>query len=455
MKRLELEPTANVIADSIANDVAGRNDEIVAFVKLLCSIEGPYSVMLDAPWGDGKTFFVKTLIQLLSVLNDQIEPQDDFDLDKASSVMSQLEDLYPSFLPFYFNAWENDFADDPATAMLASMAASFDREGTTRQKNFRRLLTAAVDAGLLLTSVGTKISDIAEAWTGEDLISAYGNRSTLRSRIDQLAMQSNIEIANKLVIFIDELDRCRPDFAVRLLEQIKSLFQSENIIVVISTDSEQLARAVGGMYGKGFDSQHFLERFYDKRVILSHADGYKVATGQSFHKTAHVYDSLVSELMNRKPLTIRDCMRVEGLISAGRRYCDMEDSGSGAGLVAKCAIVPLLIFLQRDDISTFRRVTNGLDSDALYQYGKPFKAFLNILNKIIGLSLRMSKDSPDEVTDEQRADFMRDMCIVLFSAEQSTSDIWSAQERIGGSLWGISCSKDVFRRLEFPDVCYR
>ena len=69
MKRLEVAPTPEAIADSIANDTASRNGELVDFVKLIDSIEGPYNLLLDAPWGDGKTFFVRSLEEVLKSLN--------------------------------------------------------------------------------------------------------------------------------------------------------------------------------------------------------------------------------------------------------------------------------------------------------------------------------------------------------------------------------------------------
>lgn len=67
--RLEKEPTWENIADSINEDTAGRNAELVAFIEMLQCIDGPYTVMLDAPWGEGKTFFVKSAQCIMNALN--------------------------------------------------------------------------------------------------------------------------------------------------------------------------------------------------------------------------------------------------------------------------------------------------------------------------------------------------------------------------------------------------
>ena len=58
MKRMEIDPTIEQVLNSISNNTGGRNEEIIDFIKLLESIEGPFTIMLDAQWGDGKTFLL-------------------------------------------------------------------------------------------------------------------------------------------------------------------------------------------------------------------------------------------------------------------------------------------------------------------------------------------------------------------------------------------------------------
>ena len=62
MKRMEVEPTAEQVLNSISNNIGGRNEEIIGFIKLLESIEGPFTIMLDAQWGDGKNFLLSILL---------------------------------------------------------------------------------------------------------------------------------------------------------------------------------------------------------------------------------------------------------------------------------------------------------------------------------------------------------------------------------------------------------
>ena len=457
MKRLEAAPTSEAIADSIANDTANRNDELADLVRLIDSIEGPYSLLLDAPWGDGKTFFVRSLEEVLKTLNPHIASTMEND-QKLTRVTKGLDDIETPYLPFYFNAWEHDFADDPISALFASMAVTFDATGLTVEHPAHKAIAAIIEAALaaaqipspfakIASSVAGQASDVIEAVVGESLISAYKGRAKLRGLIDKLAEESIIEVANKLVIIIDELDRCRPDFAVRLLEQTKSLFQSENIIVVISADSRQLAHATAGLYGPGYDSQRFIERFYDQRLLLSPSDPYRVVEGHGSMPTGYKYDVMVNSLRSSHALTIRDYQRLRPQIEAGRDYCNQPYDGSIASTVAKCVLVPLLIFLERDDTEKFREVVTGHDHDALYELGSKHEGFIESL-----ASCTAAPDWPKTTNAEGQMapvdaqTFIRDVSIWLF-ANEGSDECRAVSNRLTVP-YGLD--KSVFRTLRFP-----
>ena len=76
------------------------------------------------------------------------------------------------------------------------------------------------------------------------------------------------EQGNRLVIFIDELDRCKPDFAVKLLERIKHYFVNPDITFVFSINSMELQHTIKQYYGSEFDACKYLDRFFDLRIVL-------------------------------------------------------------------------------------------------------------------------------------------------------------------------------------------
>ena len=80
------------------------------------------------------------------------------------------------------------------------------------------------------------------------------------------------ENCNKLIIFIDELDRCNPKYAVKMLERIKHYFTDERIIIVVSTNLLELSNIVSAMYGNKFSSLAYLDKFFDVRLELPNID---------------------------------------------------------------------------------------------------------------------------------------------------------------------------------------
>jgi KAP family P-loop domain len=80
----------------------------------------------------------------------------------------------------------------------------------------------------------------------------------------QVAKDSN----HPLLIIVDELDRCRPNFAIEMLEVIKHLFDVENVVFILAYDGHQLACSTQSLYGQNFDGKTYLQRFFNLEFNL-------------------------------------------------------------------------------------------------------------------------------------------------------------------------------------------
>jgi hypothetical protein len=78
-----------------------------------------------------------------------------------------------------------------------------------------------------------------------------------------------------ILVLVDELDRCRPDYAIELLEGIKHLFGVPGVYFVVATNIPQLAHSVRAIYGNGFDGERYLKRFFDMEYSLPMPDAKK------------------------------------------------------------------------------------------------------------------------------------------------------------------------------------
>jgi hypothetical protein len=188
----------------------------------------------------------------------------------------------------FFNAWEADGSSDPmlafateletklppmpdATSALTALGARVFRKGVGRTAELvtLRILreedfvggARPLDAG---SSEGVAKARIAAFEAEHAAVAEF--RAHLKGRAQVLA--ADAELRSPLVVFIDELDRCRPSFAVELLERIKHLFDVPGIVFVLGLHRAELAHSVCAVYGGGFDGEKYLDRFFDMTYAL-------------------------------------------------------------------------------------------------------------------------------------------------------------------------------------------
>jgi hypothetical protein len=264
-KLTELEVPSN---EPFRFDALKREPSVEAVSALIGELSGPFVLAIDSPWGTGKTTFVRML----------------------KSVLETKE--YPCL---YFNAWETDFSTDPLVAFLgeistllsediakdSDLAKYFNKTKKIATRLAKRGLPLAaklltngvldIDAAtekILADGVSETVSDAVDEYIKEkELIKEF--HKTLGKVIEQLNEEGK---PSQIIIFVDEIDRCRPTYAVELLERIKHLFNIENVIFVVSLDKQQLRTSLGAVYGQGIDADEYLRRFIDLEFLLPKPD---------------------------------------------------------------------------------------------------------------------------------------------------------------------------------------
>lgn len=233
---------------------------------------------INSEWGSGKTFFLE---------NWRKEQED-------------------NRVCIHFNAWENDFTGDAFVALVSTIKEQLTGHiGPTQEaenslakftKVAAKTLMAATPAlakGLVKKFTGVEVSVIAEAVGDEALGEATekaveklisSNKETLDTvKSFKVTFEKLLELAkaNKAIeadekypvyIFIDELDRCRPTFAIELLERIKHLFTVDQCKFIIATDTRQLGHSIKAVYGSEFSAEKYLKRFFDAEFSLDNSD---------------------------------------------------------------------------------------------------------------------------------------------------------------------------------------
>ena len=216
---------------------------------------------INGKWGTGKTTFVKMWQEYLEKYDIQT---------------------------LYYNAWKNDFVSDPLVSLLGELS-KFDEVNGAKEKMEGVVSVAGriiMDmAPAIARGVVKKVSGIDADEIGDIISDGVASGSVmLKHEIEKYKEQKStlehfrtkleelVEIicnGNPLVFIIDELDRCNPAFAVKVLERIKHLFDIPNIVFVLSIDKEQLCHSICGYYGsESIDAQEYLRRFIDIEFSL-------------------------------------------------------------------------------------------------------------------------------------------------------------------------------------------
>lgn len=232
----------------------------VKYAKILTDIVSVYSkfgcvLALNGEWGSGKTTFVKMWKQ---------------DLENKN------------FKTLYFNAWESDYVTDPLMAMLSEfqqLNSSGDHFNKMVSDAGKIILSAssAVCKGLLQKTTGVNFDAVIDEASniGEEILKEYSEqKSSFSGFKEELKQYVNLHANGKpIVFFVDELDRCNPGYAVKVLERMKHLFDIPQIVFVLAINKEQLGYAVQGYFGSAhMDVDEYLRRFIDIEYTLPEPD---------------------------------------------------------------------------------------------------------------------------------------------------------------------------------------
>lgn len=453
MKRVDEEPTPEAIEDALNQDPLHRKREIEDFLKMLIGVEPPYTFVIDAPWGSGKTFFVKQVARVLQITNPALSQDSAIPSTTFGNIAEEL--LKEPYLPIYFNAWEDDHFDNPILPILASIANAADKESVKNGKNFSKGVIGVLEAAASLIGYSGDINGAIENFSGIDFLAQYKEEKELRGKIDELIKANLPEVADRAIIFIDELDRCRPEFAIKVLEQTKNLFQQEKIVVVYSTDITQLAHSLQGVYGPSFEGRKYLERFYDKRLELDPikpADYLPYKGVSANNGYAQSYINITNELLSSKQASLRTCNRLADPIKKQLDYIDTHQSFYGNGrarLFPNLCLLPALNVLAYYEPLTWYEVKTNANYSAVYEFAKHSKHFIKCLDTVIEEVWGSKKDELPYKQDieNRRKRFVEDVCTLIFINDYRDPRI---EELNNSELTYMNFNQDLYRRLTPP-----
>lgn len=349
MRINELRPTEENIRNTYLNDTIGRNSDVNAFVDILNTLENSCAIALDGVWGSGKTFFVQQVKMVLDACCRDSENADKQSVrHKWTTMHDGKQPEFQSQLCVYYDAWENDNDEDPVLSLVYSILQDVDVESPFEKES------GIFDKGAAIAEClsGRSITAVVDSLKSKDALSNLRKKKQIQNDVKNFFDELLMERADRLVIIVDELDRCKPEYAVRLLERVKHYFSDDRISFVFSTNIKELQHTISNFYGEGFDAVRYFDRFFDLRITLPPVDMDSYLRSISFDKQ-YAVDRVCYELIKQYGLSMRESSRfiqdvklaVYEPTHESRKY-NFRFSDEKGELFGLMYIVPLLIALK-------------------------------------------------------------------------------------------------------------
>jgi hypothetical protein len=236
-------------------------------------------------------------------------------------------DFKNNYIPLYYNAWENDEHNNVLESLIYSFLNEYpkykDEINSIDLKDFfngtLKNLVSTITGGL----VSKELFDEAK-----DFESLAESINTIEEKKLALNELYNRLVGNKrLLLIIDELDRCKPDYAVRVLETIKHFYSNDNMTILVVTDNVRLAETIKHFYGYGINGCEYLNRIYDNVFSIN---------SQNIAKYVFNYSDLPKESYLSKDFSIllfkyfdfsyRDCNRFFSMYGMCENYIKYNKS---------------------------------------------------------------------------------------------------------------------------------
>ena len=355
--------------DVFPKDIFGYRAFGVRLANIVCQMQTPLVVALTGAWGSGKSVFGK---QWAGELREKWAQCENGRKAENAPVI-------------YFDAFANDYQDNPFLVLAGEAMVALEKCGA-KTENLKETAIAAWNAvssastnALVHVATGgavdvEKIAANMKTALAKQLESVGENRAALesfRKALEDAAKE--IGDGQPLVFIVDELDRCRPDFALELLEKIKHLFSVPNVCFLVVTNLEQFQAVIRRTYGyDAANARIYLDKFFHHVFQLP-----KVKRGKErlyveylfqssrvsfpFYDSDHTVRGMLTEMAIVHRLELRDIERiltVVALVGASAKDDFFEEVGPVfvIGLCVMRRIKPELFQNAADGTLSWREV---------------------------------------------------------------------------------------------------
>lgn len=280
-------------------DVLGRGsfvDNVKRVVDIISDSKKGCCFSINGKWGSGKSFVLELL-------------------EKELKMWQSEETCDNKYLVFHYDCWKYDYYDEPIISIVSSMLEETKKElqllrnVDTDTKNVWKTaedILLEIAGNLCKNKIGIDLVKVINQDLMQNRIpefdELYGFKKALEHTRDQMRKISE----NKtMVIVVDELDRCLPNYSIKILERLHHIFDGvDNIIVILSIDKAQLSKSIKDIYGyEDADIDKYLRKFITFEIRLDNGvpEGFlqKYETYASFFDIDELESAQLEELFKK------------------------------------------------------------------------------------------------------------------------------------------------------------
>lgn len=250
-------------------------------------------------------------------------------------------DAYDKYIIFHYNAWEYDYYEEPLLAMVTSMYKSLDKECNLISEKLRKKIKGFFEGATGIINLASKshpVGWLSNLFPQEKAMSKeveaqildpndHLNKTMEKLKIDLENLSSDVTI----IVVVDELDRCLPKYAIKVLERLHHIFNDmKNTQVILSVDYDQLENTIKMIFGEKTSTKRYLSKFINFSITLDEG---------------HLEDNFDTQFADyvKNFDCLSDCTKEDDVSLFKRNILDGIDMRKRIEIINKCSLLHTLL----------------------------------------------------------------------------------------------------------------
>lgn len=355
MEKYEIEINPENIKKTILEDSINNNNKLYALIRLINTIDSNTTICIDGEWGTGKTILINQFIYLL----ENVKNCDELRMDE--DIKEKLSNTNKENLIVYYDAWKNDNHIDPFESIIYNILDVFAKYKSYVQ-DFTIVKDVILNFGKKFLEKSTfDIVSFKDISTYEDLANKIVTMEEKQDKFKELI--DKILGDKRLILVIDELDRCNPLYASKILETVKHFYNFKNITVIVIANNKELVNTIKKQYGYEFDAYSYLNKFYDFVITLDNSQKIKYAQSVlGFERKTYLPHNIAFEMFKKYDFSYRDCNRYRTMYDVVKEHIERSKAdifNEKEYTIVFEIILPIIIAYKVKDIQAYRSILIG------------------------------------------------------------------------------------------------